>query len=112
MRQGRTIEALKSFREVLRLRPNSPWAQVEVGRYLRQRGEYREAVAVLLGKAHPPHFCTKADASLLIAQFLMRWSYEEARAELEYILTLDDTIPAYRVAQVEARKRLHEMEKL
>jgi predicted Zn-dependent protease len=112
MRQGRTTEALKCFREVLRLRPNSPWAQVEVGRYLRQRGEYGEAVAVLLGKANPPQFCTKADAHLLTAEFLMRWSYKEARAEWEYILTLDETIPAYRVAQVEARKRLQETEKL
>src|ERR1700704_4228963 len=33
MRQGRTVEALLSFREVLRLRPNSPIAQVEIGRH-------------------------------------------------------------------------------
>lgn len=112
MRQGRTAEALKSFREVLRLRPNSPLAQVEIGRHLLKRGEYREAVAVLLGKAIPPQFCTMADAHLLIAEFVMRWSSAEARAEWEYILTLDETIPAYRVAQVEARKRLQETEEL
>ena len=108
MRQGRTAEALKSFREALRLRPKSPLAQVEIGRDLLKRGEYREAVAVLLGKATPPHFCTMADAHLLIAEFLMLWSYAEARAEWEYILTLDKTIPANRVAQVEARNRLQE----
>jgi Flp pilus assembly protein TadD len=112
MRQGRTAEALQSFREELRLRPNSPWAQVEIGRQLLGRGEYREAVAVLLGKATPPPFCTMADAHLLIAELLMRWNYAEARAEWEYILTLDETIPAYRVAQIEARKRLQETEKL
>jgi len=111
MQQGRKAEALKSFREVLRLRPKSPWAQVEVGRHLLKRGEYREAVAVLLGKATPPQFCTKADAHLLIAEFLMSWSYAEARAEWEYILTLDETIPANRVAQVDARKRLQETER-
>lgn len=112
MRQGRTAEALKSFREVLRLRPKSPWSQVEVGRQLLKHGEYREAVAVLLGKATPPPFCTRADAHLLIAEFLFIRSYAEARAELEYILTLDETIPANRVGQIEARKRLQEMERL
>jgi len=111
MRQGRTAEALKSFREELRLRPDSPIAQVEISRHLLGRGEYREAVAVLLGKAIPPSFCTMADARLLMAEFLIRWSYAEARAEWEYILTLDETIPAYRVAQAEARKRLQETER-
>jgi Tfp pilus assembly protein PilF len=110
MRQGRTAEALQSFREVLRLRPNSPWAQVEIGRHLLKRGEYREAVAVLMAKANPPHLCTKADAHLLIAEFVMMWSGEEARAEWQHIMTLDETIPANRVAQVEARKRLQETE--
>jgi tetratricopeptide (TPR) repeat protein len=112
MRQGRTLEALKSFREELRLRPDSPLAQVEIGRHLLKRGEYREAIAVLLGKATAPQFCTMADAHLLIAEFLINWSYDEACAEWEYILTLDETIPAYRVAQIEARKRLQEMESL
>ena len=111
MRLGRTTEALKSFREVLRLKPDSPWAQVEIGRHLLKRGEYREAVAVLQAKPNPPHFCTVADAHLLIAEFVMRWSHEEARAECEQVLMLDETIPAYRVAQVEARKRLAETER-
>jgi predicted Zn-dependent protease len=112
MKQGRKAEALKSIREVLRLRPNSPWAQVEMGKHLLERGEYREAVAVLMGKPNPPRFCNIADAYLLIAEFRMSWSYAEARAEWQYILTLDETIPANRVAQVEARKRLQETEKL
>jgi tetratricopeptide (TPR) repeat protein len=112
MRQGRTAEALQSFREVLRLRPDSPISQVEVGRDLLKRGEYREAVAILMGKATAPPFCTRADAHLLIANFAIRWSRKEACAEWEQILTLDETIPAYRVAQAEARKRLQEMETL
>ena len=112
MRQGRTAEALKSFREVLRLRPHSPIAQVEISRHLLGRGEYREAVAVLLGKAIAPHFCTMADAHLLMAEFLIRWSSADARAEWEYILTLDETIPANRVAQIEARKRLQDLQEM
>lgn len=77
---------------------------------LLERGEYREAVAVLLGKANAPRFCTAADAYLLRGELLMNKSHEEARAEWQYILTLDETIPAYRVAQVQARKRLQETE--
>ena len=111
LKQGRKAEALKSLREELRLKPNRPWAQVHVARHLLERGEYREAVAVLLAKANPPHFCTRVDAHVLIAELLMRWSSEEARAEWEYILTLDETIPANRIAQVTARKRLQETEK-
>jgi hypothetical protein len=76
------------------------------------RGEYREAVAVLLGKANPPQFCTVADAHLLIAELLWNRSHEEARAEWQHILTLDETIPANRMAQIQARKRLQETEKL
>jgi tetratricopeptide (TPR) repeat protein len=112
LKQGRTAEALKSVREVLRLTPNHPWAQLQMSNHLLERGKYREAVAVLLGKSIPPRFCTVADAHLLRAELLMKRSYAEARAEWDYILTLDVTIPAYRVAQVEARKRLQETEKL
>jgi tetratricopeptide (TPR) repeat protein len=112
LKQGRKAEALKSIREVLRLKPKYPWAQIELSRDLLKRNEYREAVAVLLGKANPPHFCTMVDAHLLIAELLMNRSYAEARAEWQYILTLDETIPANRVAQIEARKRLQETEKL
>ncbi|HEV7796563.1 MAG TPA: tetratricopeptide repeat protein [Pyrinomonadaceae bacterium] len=108
LQQGRTAEALKSIREVLRLNPNCPWAQLELSKHLLEHGEYRQAVAVLLGKASPPTFCTVADAHLLRAELWWNRSHEEARAEWEYILTLDETIPANRVAQVEARKRLME----
>jgi predicted Zn-dependent protease len=110
MKQGRTAEALKSIREVLRLKPHSPWAQLQLSKHLLERGEYREAIAVLLAKANPPAFCTVVDAYLLRAELLMNTSHAEARAEWRYILTLDETIPANRVAQVEARKRLQETE--
>ncbi len=112
MKQGRTAEALKSWRDVLRLKPNSPGAQLAVSKHLLERGEYREAVAVLLGKANAPRFCTVADAYLLRGELLMNKSHEEARAEWQYVLTLDETIPAYRFAQDQARKRLQETEKL
>jgi len=110
MKQGRHAEALKSIREMLRLKPDCPWAQLQLSKHLLERGEYREAVAVLMGKPNPPAFCTVADAHLLRAEMQMRFSYKEARAEWEHILTLDETIPAYRIAQVEARKRLKDIE--
>jgi Flp pilus assembly protein TadD len=106
MKQGRKTEALTSIREVLRLKPKHSWAKLELSKHLLARGEYREAIAVLLEKSNPPHFCTPVDAYLLRAELLMNTSRAEARAEWEYILTLDETIPANRVAQVEARKRL------
>jgi Flp pilus assembly protein TadD len=110
LKQGRKVEALKSIREVLRLKPDYSWAQLELSKHLLERGEYREAVAVLQGKANSPAFCTVADAHLLRAELWLNRSHEEARAEWQYILTLDDTIPANRVAQVQARKRLQETE--
>ena len=109
--QGRKVEALRSIREVLRLQPDNPWARLQLSKHLLERGEYREAVAVLMGKPNPPTFCTVADAHLLRAELLWNRSHEEARAEWEYILTLDETIPAYRAAQVEARKRLESRDK-
>jgi len=111
MEQGRTAEALKSWRDVLRLKPKSVGAQLAVSKHLLDRGEYREAVAVLLGKANAPRFCTAADAYLLRGELLINHNRDKARAEWEYVLSLDETIPAYRVAQVEARKRLAETEK-
>lgn len=110
LQQGRKAEALKSIREVLRLEPDNAWARLEVSKHLLERGEYREAVAVLMAKPNPPAFCTVADAHLLRAELLWNTSHAEARAEWEYILTLDETIPAYRVAQVEARTRLKSSE--
>ena len=110
MKQGRKAEALKSIREVLRLKPNYPWAQVELSKHLLERGEYREAVAVLQGKAIAAAFCTAVDAHLLLAEMMTKANYgiAEVRKVWEHILTLDETIPANRVAQIEARKRLED----
>lgn len=108
IKQGRKAEALKSIREVLRLKPKSQWARVEISKHLLGRGEYREAIAVLQGKPSAPHFCTMVDAHLLMAELMKDYSLEDAWAKWEFILTLDETIPANRVAQVEARKRLQE----
>lgn len=108
VKQGRTAEAMKSIREVLRLKPNYAWAQLELSKHLLERGKFREAVALLLGKPNPPRFCCAADAHLLRAELLWNRSHEEARAEWQHILTLDETIPANRIAQAEARKRLKE----
>lgn len=110
LQQGRKAEALKSIREVLRIKPERPWARLQLSKHLLERGEYREAVAVLMGKPNPPPFCTVADAHLLRAELLWDSSHAEARAEWQHILTLDETIPANRVAQVEARKRLNSSE--
>jgi Flp pilus assembly protein TadD len=108
LKQGRKAEALISIRDVLRLKPGHAWAQVQLSTHLLERGEISQAVAVLLGKAHPPQFCNVADAHVLRAELMWNWSREESRAELEHILTLDETIPANGVAQAEARKRLAE----
>lgn len=108
LKQGRKAEALKSIREVLRLKPKSQWARVEMSKHLLERGEYREAVAVLQAKPSAPHFCTMVDAHLLMAELMKDYALADARAKWEFILTLDETIPANRVAQVEARKRLQE----
>jgi tetratricopeptide (TPR) repeat protein len=110
MTQGRKAEALKSIREVLGLNPKHTWAQFHLSKHLLERGEYREAIAVLLAKASAPHFCAPVDAYLLRAELLINSSRKEARQEWKYILTLDETIPANRVAQVEARKRLQQTE--
>ena len=114
LKRGRTAEALKSVREVLRLKPNYPWAQVELSLDLLKRGEYGQAIAVLQAKASPPAFCTPVDAYVLLAEMMTKANYEIAKARKvwEYILTLDETIPANRVAQIEARKRLQETETL
>jgi hypothetical protein len=79
---------------------------------LLKRGEYRQAIAVLQGKASPPAFCTSVDAYVSLAEMMTKANYEIAKARKvwEYILTLDETIPANRIAQIEARKRLQETE--
>jgi tetratricopeptide (TPR) repeat protein len=111
MKQGRVDEALKCVREVLRLKPNYKWAQVEMAKHLLKRNEYREAIAVLQGRPSPSPSQTMAEAYLLLDDLLARWGQpiEERRKVWEQILTLDESIPAFHVAQVEVRKRMDEV---
>jgi hypothetical protein len=52
-----------------------------------------------------------AEAYLLLDDLLARWGQpiEERRKVWEQILTLDESIPAFHVAQVEVRKRMDEV---
>jgi tetratricopeptide (TPR) repeat protein len=113
MKQGRFDEALKSVREVLRLKPDHKWAQAEMSKHLLKRNEYREAIAVLRGRPSPSPFYTVADAYLMLDDLLARWGQpvEERREVWEQILSLDESIPAYRVARAEVSKRMAEVKR-
>ena len=113
MKQGRVDEALKCVREVLRLKPNYKWAQVEMSKHLLKRNEYREAIAVLRAKPCPSPFYTVADAYLMLDDLLASWGQpvEQRREVWDQILVLDESIHAFRVAQVEVRKRMAEVKK-
>jgi len=111
-KQGRIDEAMVAFRESLRLEPDSIWTRIWLAQCLLKRGDYREAITVLRSKPSLSHYYTVADAHLLLAEAMAQNNgRDEARGEWEFILTLDDAIPAYRVAKVEARRRLLETEK-
>jgi predicted Zn-dependent protease len=111
MAQGRVDEALKCVREVLRLKPTHKWAQAEMSKYLLKRNEYREAIAVLRAKPSPSPFYNVADAYLMLDDLLARWGQpvEERREVWEQILSLDESVPAFRVACAEVRKRMNEV---
>ena len=110
MKQGRVDEALKCVREVLRLKPDYKWAQVEMAKHLLKRNEYGEAIAVLQGRPSPSPSQTMAEAYLLLDDLLARWGQpvEKRREVWEQILALDESIPAFRVAQAEVSKRMAE----
>jgi tetratricopeptide (TPR) repeat protein len=112
MKQGRVDEALRCAREVLRLKPDYKWAQVELSKHLLKRNEYQEAIAVLRGRPSPSPLYTVADAYLMLDDVLAKWGQpvEERREVWEQILALDESIPAYRVARAEVRKRMDEVE--
>jgi tetratricopeptide (TPR) repeat protein len=111
--QGRIDEAMAAQRQALRLEPEAIRARVELARCLLKRCDYREAITVLRGRPSLSFHYTLADAHLLLAEALMNSHYgiEQARAEWEFILGFDASIPAYRVAQDTARRRLLETEK-
>jgi tetratricopeptide (TPR) repeat protein len=110
LKQGRVDEALRSVREVLRLKPDYKWAQVELSKHLLKRNEYREAITVLRGGPSLSPLYTLADAYLMLDEALARMGrpVEERRGVWEQILTLDESIPAFRVARAEVRKRMDE----
>ena len=108
--QGRFDEALAPLRQALRMEPDALWARADLAQCLLKRGEFREAITVLRGKPSLSPFYTVADAHLLLADTLMQMGMrgDDARAQWQFILTLDESIPAYRAARAEARKRLQE----
>jgi tetratricopeptide (TPR) repeat protein len=112
-KQGRIDEAMAAQRQALMLDSKAICARAELARCLLKRCDYREAITVLRGKPSFSHFLTVADAHLLLAEACIQNNnnVSEARAEWKFILRLDETIPVYRVAQTEARRRLLETEK-
>jgi len=110
LRQGRTIEALKCYREALRLEPEQPGVRIELARLWLKRNDYHEAISVLRGLDSP--FRTLVDAYHLLARTMAEnGNYERAemRAAWEHILTFDESIPANRAAIADARQELEKM---
>jgi len=108
-KQGRIIEAMKCYREGLRLDPESPGVRILLAQLLLKRNDYREASRVLRGIDSP--FRTEIDAYHLLARRMEESGNfpEEKRAAWEHILTFDESIPANRPAIAEARERLEKM---
>jgi predicted Zn-dependent protease len=106
-KQGRIDEAIKCYREVLRLKPKNPGIRINLARMLLKRNDFREAIRVLRGVDSP--FSTVITAYHLLARSMEEnGNYEraEVRAVWEHILTFDESIPANRAAMAEARERL------
>ena len=109
-RQGRTDEALKCFREALRLKPKQPGVRIELARLWLKRNDYHEAICVLRGIDSP--FRTLIDAHHLLARRMEEngnCDRADVRAAWEHILTFDESIPANRPAMAEARKQLEKL---
>lgn len=108
--QGRVDEAVKCFREALRLKPKQPGVRIGLAQLLLKRNDYREAIHVLRGVDSP--FSTLIDAYHLLARVMEEsgnCDQAEVRAEWEHILTFDESIPANARAMAEARERLEKM---
>ncbi|HEX3145813.1 MAG TPA: tetratricopeptide repeat protein [Pyrinomonadaceae bacterium] len=108
-KQGRIIEAMKCYREALRLKPKQPGLRIELARLLLKRNDYREAISVLRGIDSP--FRTEIDAYHLLARAIEERGCkpEDMRPMWERILTFDESIPANRAAIAEARQQLEKM---
>jgi tetratricopeptide (TPR) repeat protein len=109
-RQGRIDEALKCYREALRLKPKQPGVRIELAHLLLKRNNYHEAICVLRGIDSP--FRTLVDAYHLLARRMEEsgnHGRSDIRAAWEHILTFDESIPANRPAMAEARQQLEKM---
>jgi len=109
-RQGRIVEALKCYREALRLKPQQPGVRIKLAELLLKRNDYHEAICVLRGIDSP--FRTSVDAYHLLARRMEEngnYGRADMRAVWEHILTFDESIPANRAAITEARQQLEKM---
>ena len=108
--QGRIDEALKCYRETLRLKPKQPGVRIRLAQLLLKRNDYREAIHVLRGVDSP--FRTLIDAYHLLALAMEEskgYGPEEMRVAWEHLLTFDESIPAHARAIADARERLEKM---
>ena len=106
-KQSRIHEAMKCYRESLRLKPQQTHMRIHLAQLLLKRNDYREAIRVLRGVDSP--FRTAIDAYHLLAVRMKEngnFDSEEMRAAWEHILTFDESIPANRRAIADARERL------
>ena len=109
-RQGRIDEALKCYREALRLKPKQPTVRIALARLLLKRNDYREAIRVLRAVDSP--FSVLIDAYHLLARAMEEngnYGRAEMRAAWEHILTFDESIPANARTMADARERLEKM---
>ncbi len=109
-RQGRVDEAVKCYREALRLKPKQPGVRIELARLLLKRNNYHEAICVLRGIDSP--FRTLIDGYHLLARTMQEngnYGRADMRAAWEHILTFDESIPAHRPAMADARQQLEKM---
>jgi tetratricopeptide (TPR) repeat protein len=108
-KQGRIIEAMKCYREALRLKPKQPGLRIALAQLWLKRNDYREAIIVLRGIDSP--FRTEIDAYYLLARAMEERGCgpEDMRPAWEHILTFDESIPANRRAIAEARQQLEKM---
>jgi Tfp pilus assembly protein PilF len=108
--QGRIDEALRCYREALRLKPKQPAVRIKLAHLLLKRSNYQEAIIVLRGIDSP--FRTLIDAYHLLARRMEEngnYGPADMRAAWEHILTFDESIPANRAAIAEARQQLDKM---
>jgi threonine dehydratase len=108
VQQRRIDEGMVALREAMRVAPDSPWPRIELAECLLKRDDYREAITVLRGKPSlSPHY-NLADAHLLLANKMAETKNinERARDHWKFIVAMDDSIPAYKIAKREAHERL------